>query len=185
MLEKLPYLIELQCIKCLSESSGVKRMSEKKRLNAMMIYKLLPQTNCRICGEPNCMAFTVKLLNRSVELKQCTPLFDEEQYAEKAEKLKELIAPLELAKETGIILEDEKCIGCGNCVVCCPANATVAPETSGGKGIKEAHPDIIFLVEKGLARICKLERCRRYEPPRTNCRVCEMMCPTKAIEILQ
>ena len=186
MLEKLIYLVELQIIKCLSEPSEVKWMSEKKRLNAMMIYKLLPQTNCRICGEPNCMAFAVKLLNRSLELKQCTPLFEEEQYAEKAAKLKELVAPLEKAKETGIILEEEKCIGCGNCVVCCPANAVIVPETSGGKGIKdETNPDIIFIVEKGVAKICKLEKCRRYEPPRTSCRVCEILCPTKAIEILQ
>lgn len=161
-------------------------MSEKKRLNAMMIYKLLPQTNCRVCGEPNCMAFAVKLINRSVELKQCTPLFEEEQYAEKAEKLKELAAPLEQAKETGIILEEEKCIGCGNCVVCCPANAAIAPETSGGKGVKDVtNPDLIFIVEKGVAKICNLEKCRRYEPPRTSCRVCEILCPTKAIEILQ
>lgn len=160
-------------------------MPEKKRLNAMAIYKLLPKTNCRVCGEPNCMAFAVKLLNRSAKLEQCTPLFEDPKYKENGEQLTEMFAPLEKARETGIVLEEEKCIGCGNCVVSCPPNVSVSPESSGGKGIKDhTNPNIIFLVENGVAKIINLEKCRRYEPPITTCRICELLCPTKAIEIL-
>jgi ArsR family metal-binding transcriptional regulator len=40
------------------------------------IYKRLPRTNCKLCGEPTCMAFAAKLRLGEGKLSQCTPVFD-------------------------------------------------------------------------------------------------------------
>ena len=64
----------------------------RKRLVAMEIYQLLPQTNCKLCGEPSCFAFASKVTVGEAEIKACTPLFDEEQYAEKKQGLLDMMA---------------------------------------------------------------------------------------------
>ena len=38
------------------------------------IWTLLPQSNCKQCGEATCMAFACKLLLQERELPECTPL---------------------------------------------------------------------------------------------------------------
>jgi len=40
-------------------------------LSGLEIYKLLPQTNCKECGFPTCLAFAMKLAAKQTELKQC------------------------------------------------------------------------------------------------------------------
>lgn len=57
------------------------------------IYPLLPGTNCKECGEANCMAFATKMAEHTVKLEACEPLFKESKYAKKLGKLKELVRP--------------------------------------------------------------------------------------------
>ena len=74
-------------------------MSEKKKgkagvkeLSPIDVYKLLPKTNCKECGEENCMAFATKIVNREVQVDQCPPLLKEEN--KKAfNQLKEMLKP--------------------------------------------------------------------------------------------
>jgi acetyl-CoA decarbonylase/synthase complex subunit gamma len=40
-------------------------------LSGIQIYKLLPQTNCKDCGFPTCLAFAMKLAAKQVELSTC------------------------------------------------------------------------------------------------------------------
>jgi len=40
-------------------------------LSGIQIYKLLPQTNCKECGFPTCLAFAMKLAAKQVELSVC------------------------------------------------------------------------------------------------------------------
>lgn len=40
-------------------------------LTGLQIYKLLPQTNCKECGFPTCLAFAMKLAAKQAELKHC------------------------------------------------------------------------------------------------------------------
>jgi acetyl-CoA decarbonylase/synthase, CODH/ACS complex subunit gamma len=40
-------------------------------LSGIQIYKLLPQTNCKDCGFPTCLAFAMKLAAKQVELSAC------------------------------------------------------------------------------------------------------------------
>lgn len=61
-------------------------------LSPIQVYMLLPRTNCKECGEENCMAFAVKMVNRETSLEKCTELLKEE-YTESWNKLEELLAP--------------------------------------------------------------------------------------------
>lgn len=57
-------------------------------LSGIQIYKLLPQTNCKDCGYPTCLAFAMKLAAKQVELSLCPHVSDEAK-----EKLSEAAAP--------------------------------------------------------------------------------------------
>jgi len=57
-------------------------------LTGIEIYKLLPQTNCKECGDPTCLAFAMKLAAGKTELALC-PYLSEEAKA----KLEEASAP--------------------------------------------------------------------------------------------
>ncbi len=46
-------------------------------LTGIQIYKLLPQTNCKECGFPTCLAFAMKLAAKQVELASCPYVGDE------------------------------------------------------------------------------------------------------------
>jgi len=53
-------------------------------LSGIQIYKLLPQTNCKECGFPTCLAFAMKLAAKQVELSAC-PYVTEESKTQLAE----------------------------------------------------------------------------------------------------
>ena len=46
-------------------------------LSGLQIYKLLPQTNCKECNFPTCMAFAMKLAAKQAELSSCPYVSDE------------------------------------------------------------------------------------------------------------
>jgi len=48
-------------------------------LTGIQIYKLLPQTNCKDCGFPTCLAFAMKLAAKQVELAACPHINEEAQ----------------------------------------------------------------------------------------------------------
>ena len=62
----------------------------RQRPTPMAIYKLLPNTNCKQCGEPTCYSFALKLSVSQKKLADCMPLF-ETQYAEKRAMLEEIV----------------------------------------------------------------------------------------------
>lgn len=57
-------------------------------LSGIQIYKKLPQTNCKDCGFPTCLAFAMKLAAKQVELSLCPHVS-----AEAAAELSEAAAP--------------------------------------------------------------------------------------------
>jgi acetyl-CoA decarbonylase/synthase complex subunit gamma len=71
-------------------------------LSGLEIYKLLPQTNCKDCGYPTCLAFAMKLAAKQAELKDCPHVSEEA-----ASKLEAASSPpirlIELAGEDGKI----------------------------------------------------------------------------------
>ena len=62
----------------------------RQRPTSMAIYKLLPNTNCKQCGDPTCYTFALKLAASQKKLSDCPPLF-EPQYAEKLAALEEIV----------------------------------------------------------------------------------------------
>jgi ArsR family metal-binding transcriptional regulator len=66
----------------------------REPIKVLDIFKLLPGTNCRQCGEPTCMAFAAKLQQDEIPILKCPPLFTDP-FQEKRERL------LSLLKEAG------------------------------------------------------------------------------------
>jgi ArsR family metal-binding transcriptional regulator len=62
----------------------------RRRPTMMDVYKLLPQTNCKQCGQPTCYTFALKLAASQKRIEDCPPLF-ESQYAGKLAALQELV----------------------------------------------------------------------------------------------
>ncbi|PIV83764.1 MAG: hypothetical protein COW52_08345 [Nitrospirae bacterium CG17_big_fil_post_rev_8_21_14_2_50_50_9] len=50
----------------------------RKKPPALEIYKRLPRTNCRSCGEATCLAFAVKVHAGELPVSLCTPVFEGE-----------------------------------------------------------------------------------------------------------
>lgn len=45
-----------------------------QKINVFEIYEYLPQSNCKNCGENNCMAFAQKLIEGKKTIAGCAPL---------------------------------------------------------------------------------------------------------------
>jgi ArsR family metal-binding transcriptional regulator len=67
--------------------------STRQRPTAMALYKLLPGTNCRQCGQPSCWNFALKLAAAQVELTVCPPLH-EPACADRLAALEALVVPM-------------------------------------------------------------------------------------------
>ena len=151
------------------------------RITPLQVYKLLPGTNCRKCGT-TCMAFAMKLINKQAKIEDCPPLISDPKYASKLAELRKLLAPLISASETLVNIDLDKCVGCGNCVVACPANVVL--DTRAGRGLNPRSSEALWLVEDGKIKVLHLEKCRRYPPHRMNCNVCELVCYSEAIKVV-
>jgi ArsR family metal-binding transcriptional regulator len=55
------------------------------------LWSLLPQTNCRQCGEPTCMAFACALLLNRQSLENCLPLINDSVFAERRDQLQAMV----------------------------------------------------------------------------------------------
>ncbi len=68
-------------------------MTARKRTpRPLDIWALLPQTNCKKCGEATCMAFACNLLLQERVLEECTPLAVDEAFAERRATLSAMLA---------------------------------------------------------------------------------------------
>ena len=151
--------------------------------SAMEIYQLLPKTNCKECNESTCMAFAVALLSGSRQYTECPPLIKDDKYHNSRIKLEEILKPIQGAEETGLIVHEEVCSGCGNCVVACPVNVANDPHGSG-RGFGPTNDKVIFRVIDGKVKAANIEECRRFGKNRIMCNACIDPCPTEAIEFV-
>jgi ArsR family metal-binding transcriptional regulator len=62
------------------------RFTSQAGLKVLEILKLLPMTNCRLCGYATCMAFATALREGEISLQDCPPL-TEDKYRERRQKL--------------------------------------------------------------------------------------------------
>ena len=59
-------------------------LAQRSKPPALEIYKRLPRTNCRECGEQTCMSFAVSLWQGEAAPSECRPLFAPENAALRA-----------------------------------------------------------------------------------------------------
>jgi ArsR family metal-binding transcriptional regulator len=62
----------------------------RQRPPLMIVYKLLPQINCKQCGEPTCYSSAIKLVASQKKLADCPPLH-ESAYARQLADLQDLV----------------------------------------------------------------------------------------------
>ncbi len=60
------------------------RDEERRAPRPLDVYALLPQSNCRVCGELTCMAFAFALLDSRGALEKCAPLAQPQAAAQRA-----------------------------------------------------------------------------------------------------
>lgn len=61
-----------------------------QRPTPLAVYKLLPHTNCKQCGEPTCYTFALKLVAGQKKLADCPPFFEPD-YADQLTALQGII----------------------------------------------------------------------------------------------
>jgi acetyl-CoA decarbonylase/synthase complex subunit gamma len=69
-----------------------RKLGARDTPNPVDLYRLLPRTNCKKCGQRSCVAFASKLVNREVTLDECAPLL-EAPYEEAYRQLWRLLRP--------------------------------------------------------------------------------------------
>ena len=72
--------------------SGNETKGGMKQLSPIDVYMLLPKTNCKDCGEDNCMAFATKVVNREVSIDQC-PSLQTKEFKKNYKQLSEMLKP--------------------------------------------------------------------------------------------
>jgi ArsR family metal-binding transcriptional regulator len=65
--------------------------SVKRAPRPLDIWALLPQTNCKMCGEATCMAFACNLLLGERSLENCLPLCQDPSFAERMATLETMV----------------------------------------------------------------------------------------------
>lgn len=88
-----------------------------------------------------------------------------------------------IAKEfLGLLIDSDKCVGCGICVVVCEENRMNNEVIYGKAG--RYKDELVLGIEEGKARLIDAKRCKRAFDPPEFCRACIDHCPTSAMEFL-
>ncbi|MCM8788252.1 MAG: hypothetical protein NC907_00500 [Candidatus Omnitrophica bacterium] len=79
--------------RCYENRNSIKPNTERRRkLTPLDIYKLLPRTNCKKCGEATCMAFAVKIAEEQKNILACAELFSGRFSDKKNELIRTLVS---------------------------------------------------------------------------------------------
>ena len=157
-------------------------MAKKDKLQPLQVFQYLPGTNCKKCGFLTCFAFAFALIGREKRPEDCPDLLTE-QYRAALDFLNGYFGGDSSVEKTGLLIEEEKCCGCGDCVaVCDKCQGTVM--FGSGIVIPRNVPPVLKVLD-GRVRVIKWESCKRCMDPPEYCRVCEERCPFGALELVR
>lgn len=154
----------------------------RKDLQPLQIYRLLPRTNCRLCGAATCYAFAFDLISRSRSLPDCPPL-QQEEFAENLQALKEALGEGERIAGTDHVLDRGRCTGCGDCVAVCDRALTTI--TRGGQLSQRAAVPPALQVVDGRLNVINWSSCKRSVPGLDICNLCAEKCPFAALDLVK
>lgn len=157
-------------------------MPRRDKLQPLQVYQLLPRTNCKQCGLMNCYAFAFALVSREKSPADCPPLLTE-RYQDAYRTLMAAFGSGEV-QETGLLIEKEKCNGCGDCVVVC--NRAISTVVYHGIASRREGADIppVLRIMDGVVHVVSWPSCKRALTPPNMCRLCEEKCPFGALELV-
>lgn len=129
------------------------------------------------------MAFAFSLISRDKRPEDCPQLL-EDTYKPTLEQLNELFcSDAEVNEMTGLLIEKDKCVGCGDCVVICKKAITTM--ISHGMVIHREDKPMALQVVDGIVQVVNWESCKRTAHPPEFCTVCEEKCRFGALELVK
>lgn len=126
----------------------------------------LPGTDCKDCGEESCRAFAFRFAtDRDVEEEACPHL---------RSKSRETLAGLKVVfrrrSRVALIVEEDRCTACNECVIVCPVNATMR--------LLDNEESMPLVIEGDIVKV------RRHCGALHNCVRCVEICPVAAIKLV-
>ena len=153
----------------------------KKFLSPLQIYRLLPRTNCKLCGCPGCYAFAFELLGRRKKLDDCPELLSEG-FRNSYKLLAEILGGGELVEGTDFVIDKERCTGCGDCVIVCSRALTTITSRSIISHRQEVPP--VLQVIDGAIQVVNWSSCKRTIKGSDLCTLCVEKCPFGALDLV-
>ncbi|MDD3581014.1 MAG: (Fe-S)-binding protein [Desulfobacca sp.] len=144
------------------------------------VLEFLPRTDCGQCGM-TCAEFAALLVSRDLSPEDC-PVLHEPDYAGFIEALHELLGPAEAAITAGMLIDQDKCNGCGICVAVCEYHLGNCDEARLGRGPRP-QDKVVFHVVNGTAVVVHQDLCTRLVQAAEKCNKCADHCPTGAITL--
>ena len=155
-------------------------MPRKERLSPLQVYRMLPRTNCKLCGCMTCYAFAFSLLRREKKPTDCPSLLEEE-LRPTFEFLQDALGG-DRIEGTDIVLNREKCHGCGICEEVCNRAVTTIVVPATGRAFKREPVPSVFKMVDGTVAVLNWSSCRRVSGG-TLCTLCEEKCPFQALTL--
>jgi ArsR family metal-binding transcriptional regulator len=72
-------------------SQIVPETTSRENLQPLELYRLLPRTNCKKCGEASCFNFALKLAAGQIEVQKCESLFVDAEYEDQRLQIESLL----------------------------------------------------------------------------------------------
>ena len=141
------------------------------------LLEFLPGTDCRECGS-TCAEFAAKLAERQAAPEDC-PVLHTPDWAGFIEALYELLGAAPAAAPA-MLIDPEKCNGCGICVAMCEHHLGNCTEARLGRGPRP-QDEVVFHVVNGTVVVVRQELCVRMLQAAEKCSKCAEHCPTGAI----